>query len=60
MKAVMYAPNIENITGYTVQMNVPAHARVVISNLNQYKKETKHKINCGIHIFFVLIYDKQP
>ncbi len=46
----MDAQMLENITGYTIQMKVPTHARVVISNRNQYKKETKHKINCGIHI----------
>ena len=39
---------------------MPAHARVVISNWNQYKKETKHKISCGIQILLVLIYDTLP
>ena len=60
MNAVIDAPIRENITGYTDHIKVPAHANAFISNLNQKRNVTVHKIRCGNHIFFVFIYDKQP
>lgn len=55
---------IENNTGYTENNKIFFQASISLSIIKlatkKYIQVIEYKINCGGHIFFIFIYDKQP
>ena len=64
MNAGIDAPIKENNTGYTEKTKIFFQASISLSIIKlvpkKYIQVIKYKINCGIHIFLIFIYEKQP